>query len=315
MNWFSNLKIGKKLAVAFGVIEILMVGLGVFSLSQLSKVNGSTVEIATNWMPSVAIIGKLQFDAAMVRRFELDYVLARDSAEMDKFQTSLNDYLVTVADDRKKYEPLISSDQERHLYEEFNSSWDKYLAVANQVVQFSKQNKKSEARDLTLGQASSLFTTAVEALHEDLDLNHKGGIEAANDAAATYSSSRYWVIGLLLAAAVVGFVIATGLARSVSTAVNRMSVALGEIAANNLAIADLDVSSEDEIGQAGLALNEMKNNLRELIQSIAGTAEHVASASEEISSSASQQSQSAETQKDQAALHRSSGVRELEQSC
>jgi methyl-accepting chemotaxis protein len=74
-----------------------------------------------------------------------------------------------------------------------------------------------------------------------------------------------------------------------------------EIAANNLAVADIEVTSEDELGQAGVALNRMKNNLREVIQTIAGTAEHVASASEEISASASQQSQSADTQKDQTA--------------
>jgi methyl-accepting chemotaxis protein len=48
-----------------------------------------------------------------------------------------------------------------------------------------------------------------------------------------------------------------------------------------------------------MALNEMKNNLRSIIQSLAGTADHVASASEEISSSAEQQAQSACTQKDQ----------------
>ncbi len=73
-----------------------------------------------------------------------------------------------------------------------------------------------------------------------------------------------------------------------------------EIAAHNLAVADIEITSEDELGQAGAALNRMKNNLREMIQAIAGTAEHVASASEEISASANQQSQSAETQKDQA---------------
>ncbi len=73
-----------------------------------------------------------------------------------------------------------------------------------------------------------------------------------------------------------------------------------EIAGNNLAVDDIEIASEDEIGQAGLALNRMKNNLREVIQAIASTAEHVASASEQISASASQQSQSADTQKDQA---------------
>jgi methyl-accepting chemotaxis protein len=51
---------------------------------------------------------------------------------------------------------------------------------------------------------------------------------------------------------------------------------------------------------AGVLLsNDMKNNLRGIIQSLAGTADHVAIASEEISSSVEQQAQSAATQKDQ----------------
>jgi methyl-accepting chemotaxis protein len=73
------------------------------------------------------------------------------------------------------------------------------------------------------------------------------------------------------------------------------------IAANDLAVDDLAVDANDEIGEATSALNKMKNNLREIVRAIAGTAEHVASASEEISASASLQAQSAETQKDQTA--------------
>jgi methyl-accepting chemotaxis protein len=79
----------------------------------------------------------------------------------------------------------------------------------------------------------------------------------------------------------------------------RMVTLIQQIAANNLAVEDMQIVSEDEIGSAGKALNKMKNSLREMIQSIASTAEHVASASEEISSSATQQAQGSETQKDQ----------------
>jgi len=103
-------------------------------------------------------------------------------------------------------------------------------------------------------------------------------------------------LGVLCAAMVAVFFVVRRLVVQPVAASAEMA---GEIAANNLAVADIDISSEDELGQAGTALNRMKNNLREIIQSIAGTAEHVASASEEISSSASQQAQGAETQKDQ----------------
>jgi len=80
------------------------------------------------------------------------------------------------------------------------------------------------------------------------------------------------------------------------------SAGLAENIANrNLAVEDLDLEAEDEIGEVTSALNTMKNNLAEIIRSIAATAEHVASASEEISSSASLQAQGADPQKDQTA--------------
>ena len=47
------------------------------------------------------------------------------------------------------------------------------------------------------------------------------------------------------------------------------------IAGNNLAVDDLPVEAEDEIGEATSALNTMKNSLRDIIQCIAATAEHL----------------------------------------
>jgi methyl-accepting chemotaxis protein len=60
------------------------------------------------------------------------------------------------------------------------------------------------------------------------------------------------------------------------------------IAQNDLAMDDIHVESEDEIGEATLALNQMKNNLKRIIQSIAGNAVQVASASEQLSNTSQQ---------------------------
>jgi methyl-accepting chemotaxis protein len=55
------------------------------------------------------------------------------------------------------------------------------------------------------------------------------------------------------------------------------------IADKNLAVNDLEVSSEDEVGIAMLALNTMKNTLRNMVQSIGGAAQDVTKASEHVS--------------------------------
>jgi len=76
MNWFMNLKIGKKLGLGFGLIELLMIAMGGFAIGELGKVNGSTMEIANNWLPSIRALAELKFDASSVRRDTLNFVVA-----------------------------------------------------------------------------------------------------------------------------------------------------------------------------------------------------------------------------------------------
>ena len=68
----------------------------------------------------------------------------------------------------------------------------------------------------------------------------------------------------------------------------------GMIARKNLMLEDLEIGAADEVGEAMSALNTMKNNLHEVVQSIADTAGHVASASEELSSTSQQISANSE---------------------
>jgi methyl-accepting chemotaxis protein len=71
-----------------------------------------------------------------------------------------------------------------------------------------------------------------------------------------------------------------------------------EIARNNLSVEDIEVISGDEVGEAVIALNSMKNNLHSMVENIAATAERIASAGHELASTSSQQSTAASTQTD-----------------
>jgi methyl-accepting chemotaxis protein len=286
MRWFNNLKIGKKLALGFGTIEILTIILGVHSVIQLSKVNTSSVDIATHWLPRVRTLSLLRLDVSAVARGTLNYVVATDNRQ--QYEEDVDLAMGTVADDEKRYEALISSDEDRRIYQEFRDQWDRYMVVNRRVRELSAQNRTKEAVILAQSEGSQTFDGAEKYLHDDLELNDKGAADAATQAWALYSSSRYWVFVILIGGLVAGFVVAANMARSISSSANRMLAMIQEVAANNLAIKDMEITSQDEIAQTGLALNQMKNNLHRTIESIAATAEHVASASQELSATSQQ---------------------------
>jgi methyl-accepting chemotaxis protein len=295
MHWFRNLTTGRKLAVAFGVLEVLMISLGVLSLAELSSVNAATVQIVAMRMPSVHVLGNLKYNTSAIRRRELSYLLAVDHKERREavLQQSFEDFEQT----EKQYESLIGSDEERAIYERFHESWEKYLSVHAQVMAMARTNEY-QAGVLAQTAGNEAFENAVGALQEEVDFNDKIGHDAGMRAQIAYASSRYWIIALLSCAVAAACILATLIARSISIAISSMLHQMQEIAANNLAVDDIAVNSRDEIGEAGIALNRMKNNLCGLIKVIATTAQQLANASEEISSGAGEAAQRARSQAD-----------------
>jgi len=283
MLWFRNLKIGKKLGLGFGVIEVLQLALGIFAVIHLSKVNSSTVDIATNWLPGIRALDGLKYDVSVARRGEKDCILANEKKDIEANEAKLNRRLDVVLDDQKRYESLISSGEDRQIYDDFRARWDESLAVTKRVVLLAEQNKDSEAFALQEAEGKAAFEAATKVLQDALDLNHRRVEKAAKEGATTYSSSRYWVIALSAGALVIGIATSVSTSRSLAGAVAKMLAMIQEVAGNNLTISDMEITSQDEIGQAGIALNHMKNNLREMIRSIADTAVHVTSASEQLS--------------------------------
>jgi methyl-accepting chemotaxis protein len=296
MAWFRNLSSNRKLALAFGILQVLMIGLGLFSLTQLSRVHGTTVEVIAERMPSLRALDALKYDTAAMRRAELSYLLAIDHKE--KWDASMKQALDDIQQREKEYQSLIRSKDERLLYDRFNQAWKKYLEVHDQVMKLTSTNEY-QAGVLAQSEGNEAFEAAAKILQEDVDLNDNYATKVGAKSTTVYSSSRYWIITLLICAVISGSVMAHTMGRMISAAMSRMLAQMQQIASKNLAFDDMKVDSRDEIGEASSALNRMKNNLCEVIQVIAGTAQQLASASEEISAGAGQAVESARTQADQ----------------
>ncbi|HEY1679869.1 MAG TPA: methyl-accepting chemotaxis protein [Candidatus Sulfotelmatobacter sp.] len=288
MSWFKDLNISKKLAVGFGIVEVLIIALGIFALVQLSKVNADSLDIGTNWLPSVEVLGKLEVDVAGIRRYELAHIVDSNDSQIRKTEELEQATLSRLKDDENQYEPMINSDEERRIYQQMRADLDKYLAVREHVLDLVRHDKKTESAELSMTDGIATFLAAVKGVEDDITLNVKGGQDSVKEAAATYSAARLWVIGILITAVVLGFLVATGIGRAVARPAARMLDMIQEVAGNNLSVNDLEISSRDEIGEAGEALNRMKNNLRQIVRSISETAQQVASASEELSSTSQQ---------------------------
>jgi methyl-accepting chemotaxis protein len=291
----SKMSLKIKLGLGFGTVVLTLAVLGVATYIGLGNIQAQAHLVATNVERkelTEAIDTSLEKQLAGVRGF----LLTKDEAQLGRYWGG-NELLAQSAD---KLEKLLVTDEGKKALAEIRGLDRQLHAQQERAIELGRAGREKDAKEgLFSAQNDQLRAELRRQVETLIGLEENLGKEAQNQQEATQNHVATMTLILTVGGILTGLVVAFLITRSITRAISAMVSLIQEIAANNLGVEDMPITSHDEIGQAGSALNGMKNSMRDMIQSIAGTAEHMASASEEISSSAAQQAQGAETQKDQ----------------
>ncbi|HEX8823911.1 MAG TPA: methyl-accepting chemotaxis protein [Archangium sp.] len=284
MTWFHNLKIASKLFLVFLGLLGLTAFLGVFALLQLSDVREASNEIATNWLPSVEVLGRMNTDTSDFRIAQLEHILATTPQQMGDAEKDLESELQSLRETFVRYEPLVTSERERKLHEEFKRLWEAYLRDHSRLLRLSQQNQDEEALALVLGPMHADFNALSDKLDELVIVNREGSDQAASRATQTYASARAWIIGVLLGSSAFGLVLCLLLARLISRPLVRAVTVADRIAEGDLTV-HISSETEDETGRLLMAMQRMVRKLGQVIGEVREGAGALASASAQVSAS------------------------------
>jgi methyl-accepting chemotaxis protein len=282
MRAFLNLRLRTKLMLGFTIVLALTTFLGVFSLSKLAGVRATTVDMAENWLVSIRTLGEMRNEMANMRRFQLCIALSKNDEEKSVSVRSLE----MAGEEFKKYEalylPTIASPEERKLYETIVAASDKFSKSEAEQERLLQQGKQTAA-DYTMTTQKDLYDKLSSSIEEDMKLNVSGAGDAEKLSTEIYSSARWWIIGVLLGAVIIGLGLAMFLASLISGPIQEVSEVAQRIADGDLTGKEVAVRSEDEIGNLAASMNKMQSSLIKMITSVAENAQQVANASEEFS--------------------------------
>jgi len=293
----NSLSLKMKLGGGFGILLLIILCMGGNSYISINKLSDAADDVVKQAKKKL-IVDDAALSLEMQSNGTRGFVLTAGDVPLKRRERGVTQF----KDAWDKLGPLLQTPAGKTLYQSIGQDAQKLTDVQQQAIDLRRAGKANEA-------LAVLFAPDVMQTRADLETNmtdlvartdklQKDSDDLRN---ATEDHTQRMALILISLGIVVGVVVALLIARSISGNVARMVTMIEEVAGNNLAIEDMEITTKDELGKAGSALNKMKNNLREVIQSIASTAEHVASASEQISSSATLQAQGAETQRDQAA--------------
>ena len=283
MKWFNNLKIASKLLLSFSIAIVLSIFLGVFSIIQLSKVNEAATAVATNWLPSIQVLGRVKMAMARIRSFEQQHILATTPEDMQTAEKNAAKQIEDLLSLQKKYESLISEEEEKKIYSEVAKSITVFLAEHAKIIEYSSTRTKEEAITLMRGESTKVYRVMVVEIDKLADVNDAGAEKSSELAWKTYSDSRTWIIVLIIVIAVLSFTFAYWIARLISVKLNEAVTIANTIAGGNLN-QQIQVTSGDQTGLLLQALKEMNGSLQNIVGQVRDGTDTIATASAQIAS-------------------------------
>ncbi|MGU3285136.1 methyl-accepting chemotaxis protein [Methylobacterium mesophilicum] len=258
-----RLTIRTSLFAAFGLLALLCVGQGLLSMTTLAGIRANVTGVATNWLPSVVAITNIRDAASEVRIKQLRALIISDTAEkLVESDRQMTEAVAGLAQARKTYEPLISSTEERTLYDAFGTAWDRYAAVGREAARLIDIGQASDAARLMSAPTNiNLFNEVRDTLAKDVALNERGAYADADSAMAATAFATlmaYLAIGLCMVAA--GGAAMLVLLR-VSQPIQAMTGAMTILAAGDVSAAVPHRARRDEVGAMAAAVQVFKDNL------------------------------------------------------
>ncbi len=256
--------IGAKVTLAFGIVLVVTIGLGLFAIERLGAVNDAAMDVRNNWLPATSLMGQLAAGVEQYRILESAYLLyTADPDNRKRVEGSMRDQQALIQKLRNDYEPMVTAGEERRLIDAFDKQWVEYMGVHMSLVKLARNNDDKGAAALFTGQERDYFNATLKNLTDDMQLNLRLGKSAADNGAAIYGLARYLIIGAIAGAALLCVFAALVIVRSVSHPISAMTEAMRRLAKRDMTTEVAGIGRKDEIGTMAEAVQVFKQSMIE----------------------------------------------------
>jgi two-component system NtrC family sensor kinase len=266
---FRNLKLAKKQLLGFGAILIIMAAANMFSIRNMRAIKNEIDEVTSNWLPRGIAISDINKNTTNLRLNQLQHAMATDEETKQLLSEAMVDLIDKINENLDTYEKLktesesrnLYSNEERGLFAEFDSKWERYQELSFTFFALSRDNKRQAAVDLLNGEARQVFNDFGNDLEKLVKVNQDDAHKAAHRAEERFYSARAITLALLIISTLLSVFIAWILVRYITNPVHELESAAEKVAEGELNV-QLPVKSSDEIGHLSKSFNQMTTALR-----------------------------------------------------
>jgi methyl-accepting chemotaxis protein len=281
----NNLKVSTRLALAFGLLVLLITLIGVVSFVNVQGVKDHVVNIVEDRYLKIRLLGEVKDNGNLVARSVRNSMILDDPALVRRELESAAAAGAVIEDRLKDVGSRLSSAKGKAQFAQVYEAYGKYLAVHKTFAELVEAGKKPDATRLLLSELRPL-QLAYFAKLDDLILFQAEQMRIS--AKATYAAIESIVVTLVsvaAAAAILAVLLALWIVRSITRQLGGEPADAASLA-RSVAEGDLSTPVQLRAGDASSLmanLKRMQDNLSSMVTGVRQNADSVATASGQIS--------------------------------
>jgi methyl-accepting chemotaxis protein len=260
----ASLSIRAKVTIVLSILLLAMTVMGLFSIRKLQLSNADTIEIQSNWLPSVGALSALRQSTNAYRGVVREHILSETIEQMDTTEKQLAKISKRAAEERAAYAKMISAPGELAIFRDWERQWDEYEKGSLTVVAMDRKNfGKSfhEAHELNQKVVNPVGSDADEFLKKLADFNKQGADDTARLANESYDFSFRLLASLLGASLVLAIGVGIYLVKDVSRGIASIVTPMQALGAGDLTAVVPHQGMKTEMGKMADSLQVFKQAL------------------------------------------------------
>lgn len=271
--------IGTKYLGAFAVAAVLFIIAGTIVFLQLSTAE-QNIEQLSNESSRAQDMGEI------VQLFQqkditfADFIINRNPMFVEQF----DELTVQFNEVEKRIEPTLTTEEQKETFNQIKENDNRMNEMFLEVVNIP--DDQNFAANVLRRQTTTLRTSTEELIGELTSIVQTSQANAMDRANSSMNASIIILLVANVVAIGLGIVVVYLVSRGITSNLSKIVGMTREVANGNLAVESVHYKGKDEIGQLATAINQMKDNIRDILFKVKGAADNVSSSSEELTQSA-----------------------------
>lgn len=277
-----NMNIGSRAGLGFTIIGLLVLAMGLIALFQANEMDDATAEIRVKWLPAVQDVGEVGSGLGRTRALTLRTLTMKEGDQLKETVGLVRRINQEISAFLINYEKGIDSPDDRKLFEDFKSSYAKYLSYQERILDGVLASvERGDEIEVANGPLASAADQMMAALNKLIKFNEQGAVHAADQTSKAFDAAVFMIVVALILILMLMVVIAIVLTRSIVSPLSEAVIVADRVSSGDLT-QNIHVTGSDEPAHLLIALKRMQDSLHETIEKISESSNMLASASEEL---------------------------------